>query len=133
MRGVLAIAFVLLLLGASPAFAVARSTITCAASVTSNLSTVPAIRDLKPSVLPVLEYNAEPDAREFKHVTRLQDVAVGLYVYRVDEATAHMRLFEYGEERHPALLADTPLSASLTELSFRPPGGDDMVTAYCYW
>ena len=88
---------------------------------------------LKPSVLPVLGYRATPGRSEFKHLARLHGVSVGLYVYRVDENKAHMRLFEYDDGDTQGLLADTALRDDLTELTFRAPGSEEMVTAYCYW
>lgn len=127
-----AIALVLLATLLPAAAAAAQSTITCTASVTADLSTTPTLRDLKPSILPVLGFRALPAAGEFKHVARLGGTAVGLYVYRVDEDTAHMRLFEYADEPGE-LLADTPLGGEMTEMTYRIPGGEEMITAYCYW
>lgn len=118
-----------LLLAAGPALAVnpAVTEVTCAAAVTEGQ----AVRDLKPSFLPVLPYNQQPGEGEWKQLALIGDVPVRLYVYRVNENMVRVRIFEDG----PAcweLLADTDLNGEMTQLSYRPIGGDRMVTAYCY-
>jgi len=110
----------------------APETVECAAAVTRDLGPRQTLRDLDPTVLPVLDYKAEPKEREFKPLPKLGDVRVGVYVYRVNDAVAHVQIFEYGDKDR-AVLADTALNDEVTELTFRPPGGTDMVTVYCYW
>jgi hypothetical protein len=118
-----------LLLAAGPAFAVnpAVTEVTCAAAVTEGQ----AVRDLKPSFLPVLPYKQEPGDKEFKQLAMFGDVPVRLYVYRVNEQMLRVRIFEDGPAGRE-LLADTDLDGEMTQLSYRPIGGDRMVTAYCY-
>jgi hypothetical protein len=118
-----------LLLAADPALAVnpAVDEVTCAGAVTEGQ----AVRDLKPSFLPVLPYKAEPGDREFKQLAIFGDVPVRLYVYRVDENMLRVRIFEDGAAGKQ-LLADTELAGETTQLSYRSIGGDKMVTAYCY-
>ena len=126
-----AIALVLLATLLPAAAAAAQSTITCTASVTADLSTTPTLRDLKPSILPC-SVSRRCRYRRVQARCRARGTAVGLYVYRVDEDTAHMRLFEYADEPGE-LLADTPLGGEMTEMTYRIPGGEEMITAYCYW
>lgn len=118
-----------MLLVAGPAFAVtpAATQVTCAAAVTEGQ----AVRDLKPSFLPVLPYNQEPGEGEWKQLAVFGEVPVRLYVYRVNEEMIRVRIFEDGPEGRE-LLADTDLDGEMTQLSYRPIGGDRMVTAYCY-
>lgn len=117
---------------ATPVAAAPAASITCTASVTNDLGPRQTIKDLKPSRLPVIAYGATPKEREFKHLATIGGTAIGLFVYRVNEELAHMQLFERGAPGH-AILADTALTAEITELSFRSVGGSDLVTAYCYW
>lgn len=118
-----------LLMSAGPALAVdpAVTQVTCAAAVTDGQ----AVRDLKPSYLPVLAYKQEPGEGEFKQLAMMGDVPVRLYVYRVNEQSLRMRIFEDGPEGRE-LLADTDMVGEMTQLSYRSIGGDRMVTAYCY-
>lgn len=115
-----------------PVAAAPASTITCAAAVTSDLGPRQTIKDLKPSVLPILAFGAEPGEREYKHIANIDEAAIGLFVYRVNDEIVHMQLFERGAPGE-AILADTALTGDVTELSFRSLGGSDLVTAYCYW
>ena len=101
--------------------------VTCAAAVTVGQD----VRDLKPSFLPVLPYKQEPGDGEWKQLALIGDVPVRLYVYRVNAKTIRLRIFEDGPSGRD-LLADTDLSGEMTQLSYRPIGGDRMVTAYCY-
>ena len=117
---------------ATPVAAAPAASITCAASVTNDLGPRQTIKDLKPSILPVIAYGATPGEREFKHLATIGGTAIGLFVYRVNEDLAHMPLFERGAPGH-AMLADTAIRGDITELSFRSLGGADLVTAYCYW
>ena len=116
-------------LTAGSAFAVnpAVTEVTCAAAVTVGQD----VRDLKPSFLPVLPYKQEPGDREWKQLAMFDDVPVRLYVYRVNENMIRLRIFEDGPSGRE-LLADTDLNGEMTQLSYRPIGGDRMVTAYCY-
>lgn len=125
----LPIAAALLLVSAGSALAVdpAVTEVTCAAAVTTGQ----AVRDLDTSWLPVLDYNKEPGEREFKHLAMFGDTPVRLYVYRVNETMIRLRIFEDGAAGRQ-LLADTELAGEMTQLSYRPVGGDVMVTAYCY-
>ena len=118
-----------LMLAAGPAFAVdpAATEVTCAGAVTRGQE----VRDLDPSYLPVLPYDAEPKEREFKQLAKLGDVPVRLYVYRVNEAMIRLRIYEQGADS-VELLADTDLTGEMTQLSYRSVGGDTMVTAWCY-
>jgi hypothetical protein len=118
-----------LILAAGPAFAVdpAVTEVTCAAAVTEGQ----AVRDLKPSFLPVLPYNQQPGDGEWKQLALFGEVPVRLYVYRVNENMVRVRIFEDGPAGRD-LLADTDLNGEMTQLSYRPIGGDRMVTAYCY-
>jgi hypothetical protein len=118
-----------LVLAAGPAVAVnpAVTEVTCAAAVTEGQD----VRDLKPSYLPVLPYKQEPTEREFKQLAMFGDVPVRLYVYRVNESILRVRIYEQGAASQE-LLADTELAGETTQLSYRPIGGDKMVTAYCY-
>src|SRR5690606_24966378 len=112
-----------------PALAVdpAATEVTCAAAVTEGQ----AVRDLKPSFLPVLPYNQEPGEREWKQLALIEEIPVRLYVYRVNEQMLRMRIFEDGSAGRE-LLADTDLAGEMTQLSYRSIGGDRMVTAWCY-
>ena len=124
----------MLLLGATPALAfdAAMTTVTCAAGVTTGLGTPQqAVRDIAPTDLPVLAYRAVPAERDYKQLMRLGDVPVRLYVYRVNAEIVHMQIFEESANGKQ-LLADTVLSGDNAELSYRPPGGREMVTAYCF-
>ncbi len=125
-RAVITAAF---LLAAGPALAVSPGVteVTCAAAVTEGQ----AVRDLKPSFLPVLPYKQEPGETEYKQLAMFGDVPVRLYVYRVNEQMIRVRIFEDGPTGRE-LLADTDLNGEMTQLSYRPIGGDRMVTAYCY-
>ena len=118
-----------LILAAGPAFAVnpAVTEVTCAAAVTEGQE----VRDLKPSFLPVLPYKQEPGEGEWKQLAMFGDVPVRLYVYRVNEQMIRLRIFEDGPAGRE-LLADTGLDGEMTQLSYRPLGGDRMVTAYSY-
>ena len=118
-----------LLLAAGPAFAVnpAVTEVTCAAAVTEGQ----AVRDLQPSFLPVLPYKQEPGEGDWKQLALFGDVPVRLYVYRVNAEMIRIRIFEDGPAGRE-LLADTDLDGEMTQLSYRPIGGDRMVTAYCY-
>ena len=118
-----------LVLAAGPALAVnpAVTEVTCAAAVTEGQ----AVRDLKPSYLPVLPYKQEPTEREFKQLAMFGDVPVRLYVYRVNDSILRVRIYEQGATSQE-LLADTELAGETTQLSYRPIGSDKMVTAYCY-
>jgi hypothetical protein len=120
---------VALVLATGPAFAIdpAVTEVTCAAAVTVGQD----VRDLKPSFLPVLPYKQEPGDGEWKQLALIGDVPVRLYVYRVNAKTIRLRIFEDGPSGRD-LLADTDLSGEMTQLSYRPIGGDRMVTAYCY-
>jgi hypothetical protein len=118
---------------AAPAVAAAQaSSITCAASVTHDLGPRQTVKDLKPSILPIVPFGTKPQDREFKHVATIDGAAIGLFVYRVSDGLAHMQLFER-EASGNAVLADTALKNDITELSYRSLGGSDLVTAYCYW
>jgi hypothetical protein len=118
-----------LLLATSPALAVdpAAAEVTCAAAVTKG----EAVRDLQPSILPVLGYKDEPGEQQFKQLAMFGDIPVRLYVYRVNEQMIRVRIYEDGPAGRQ-LLADTELAGEMTQLSYRPIGGDQMVTAYCY-
>lgn len=118
-----------LMLASGPALAVnpAATEVSCAGAVTRGEE----VRDLDPSYLPVLPYKAEPKEREFKQLAMFGDVPVRLYVYRVNEATIRLRIYEDGAGGKQ-LLADTDLVGDMTQLSYRSLGGDTMVTAWCY-
>lgn len=125
----LALIAALTLASAAPAFAVdpAATEVMCAGAVTRGQE----VRDLDPSYLPVLPYNAEPKEREFKQLAMFDEVPVRLFVYRVNEQTVRLRIYEDGEGGMD-LLADTDLTGDMTQLSYRSIGGDIMVTAWCY-
>jgi hypothetical protein len=118
---------------AGPALAIdpAASRVTCAAAVTRGEGTMQTVRDLDPSELPVLAYNARPGEREFKQLALIGEVPVRLFAYRVNEQVLRLRIYEDGPDG-PALLADSELAGDMTQLSYRPLGGDTLVTAYCY-
>lgn len=118
---------------ATPALALGpdASTVTCAGAVTRGQGTTQTVRDLAPTDLPVLAYNAQPAEREFKQLALIGDVPVRLYAYRVNDDLLRLRIYEDGPDG-PALLADSELAGDMTQLSYRPLGGDTLVTAYCY-
>ena len=118
---------------AGPAFAIdpGASRVTCAAAVTRGEGMTQTVRDLDPSDLPVLAYNAKPAEREFKQLALIEDVPVRLFAYRVNEQVLRLRIYEDGPDGQ-ALLADSELAGDMTQLSYRPIGGDTLVTAYCY-
>jgi hypothetical protein len=130
-RAALPIALVASLLLPAAAWGQATS-ISCAAAVTHDLGPRQTIKDLSPSSLPILRYNAVPGEREFKHLATIDGRAIGLFVYRVNENIVHMQVYERDAEGE-TMLADTALQGDITELSYRPLGGSDLVTAYCYW
>jgi hypothetical protein len=90
------------------------------------------VRDLKPTVLPILPYGIEPAEGEFKHLMTIGTIPVGLFAYRVNANLVHITIFEPGAEGSD-VLADTAMQGSLTELTYRPPGGTEMITVHCYW
>lgn len=109
------------------------ASITCAASVTENLGPQQTLRDLAPFVLPIIAFRAVPEAGQYKRLAILEDGAeVGLSVYRVNETVAHMEIAEIGAAGED-MLADTAIQGPITDLSYRVPGGSEMVTAWCYW
>ena len=132
MHRALASALVLAALSA-PALAVdgSATSVTCAGAVTTKLSTQPEVRDLEPSMLPVLAYKAEPKEREYKRLAKFGDVPVDVLVYRVNEKTLRLQIFEDGPNG-PQVLADAPLGTDLSDLTYRPIGADQLVTVYCY-
>jgi hypothetical protein len=122
-----------LMLAATPALALQPSAerVTCAAAVTTGIGGVQEVRDLSPSELPVLPYGAQPGERQFKQLARIGEAPIRLFVYRVNETLLHMQVYEaVGDGK--AVLADTPLVGEVSELSWGPLGGRELVTVYCY-
>ena len=118
----------------SPALAVdaGSASVMCSAAVTTGLGAADQkLRDLDASDLPVLAYSAVPGERQFKQLAKINDVPIRLYVYRVNDKLLHMQIFEMGAAGK-GILADTPLSGDVAELTWRPLGGNEMVTAFCY-
>ena len=133
MSRLLAAALVLAALS-SPVLAVdaGSTSVTCSAAVTTSLGAADQkLRDLDSSDLPVLAYSAVPGDRQFKQLAKIDDVPIRLYVYRVNDKLLHMQIFEMGASGK-GILADTPLSGDVAELTWRQLGGSEMVTAFCY-
>ncbi len=118
---------------AEPALALdaSASTVTCAGAVTTGLGTRLAVRDLSPTDLPVLAFHSVPKDREYKQLARFGAVQVRMFVYRVSGKELHLQLFEPTTSGNQ-VLADVALAGELPELSYRAPGGDQIVTVYCY-
>jgi hypothetical protein len=124
-------ALLLCLLGA-PASAQPNS-LECAAALTEDFGRpTQAVRDLKPTVLPILAYGAEPGEGDFKHLATIGGVPIRLFAYRVNAEVVHISIFEPGMDGGD-VLADTAMQGAITELTYRPLGGTEMVTVHCYW
>jgi hypothetical protein len=122
-----------LLLAATPALAIdsAATSITCAAAVTTGIGGNQALKDLEPSELPVLAYADVPKDQQFKQLTKIDAAPIRLYVYRVNATLLHMQIFQ-PTDTGKAVLADTPLSGDVSELTWAPLGGREQVTVDCY-
>lgn len=108
------------------------TSVRCAAALTTGIgSSDQQLRDLEPSYLPILAYATLPGEGDFKQLTKIDGVPVRLYVYRVNDTVMHVQIFEQ-HDTEKGVLADTPLSGDMTELTWRSVGSSEMVTVYCY-